>query len=56
MARRGLIVGLMTVFVAVCSAQAAPAPRVMGGGDGADPSVAPWSAQVWTEVGGGTAR
>jgi len=56
MVRRGLIVGLMTVFLSVCSAQAAPAPRVIGGGEVADPSAAPWSAQVWIEEGGGTAR
>ncbi len=56
MVRRGLIVGLVAVLLAACSAQAAPAPRVIGGSEVADPSAAPWSAQVWIEEGGGTAR
>lgn len=56
MVRRGLFFGLMAVLLAACSAQAAPTPRVIGGGEVADPSAAPWSAQVWIEEGGGTAR
>ncbi|HET7509735.1 MAG TPA: serine protease [Solirubrobacterales bacterium] len=46
----------MVVLLTACSAQAAPAPRVIGGGEVADPSAAPWSVQVWVEKEGGTAR